>query len=122
MDNFSSCKVHDKLWSSIFGWGTVTGIQSCGKGYITLTTERGTDYIFDEHGRYAGNEDFLQSLFWDEVNIISPPKPKKKRIEVIEDVFWIKTDCYIYPWALTDFLSAYLLKKPPMRMTLEWEE
>jgi len=48
MDDFSSCKVGDKLWSYVFGWATVTQILYLAKRYITVTTERGNNskYIY----------------------------------------------------------------------------
>jgi len=88
---FRDAKVGDRVWSPIGGWGTVIstscnskhpdypieikydvydrGVYDRGDKSSTLRTFRHDGSVFGD-----GN----QVLFWDEVKIIPPPKPKRK--------------------------------------------
>lgn len=59
--------VGDKVFSLLHGWGTVIGIRS---PYVEA------DFSTGNHTISCGNGSRL--LYWDEVVITPPPKPKKK--------------------------------------------
>ena len=118
-ETFKEAKVGDKVWHSAFGWGSITEKD------IFSSNKFRTDFEF-----YAGwfsldgkgNSDKYQTLFWDEVKIIPPPRPKRKVKKVIEAVDWSRAGI-VYPRdCKTNFQWNDLLDKGPMTMTLEWEE
>ena len=121
MDDFSTVKVGDRLWSSLCGWGVV--IDTCRMPIIIRSELTNDIHSFTKDGKFYING--LQCLFWDEVKIVPPPKPKEKVILVMEHLKWYECSCgYIYPSPspLKGHDVDYLLGKPPMKITLEWEE
>lgn len=73
MCDFKNAKVGDRVWSSRTGW---TKIVSVNEGFnYPIETEEINSYT---HGGLYKITDMLPTLFWDEVKIIPPPKPKKK--------------------------------------------
>lgn len=78
---FEDAKVGQKLWDVRWGWGEVKSTD-VGKGSHPLWVEfdhptcgLGACY-FDLNG--VDDCLFKQTLFWDEVKITPPPKPKKE--------------------------------------------
>lgn len=68
---FSDVKVGDKVWDFISGWGAVIG-----KDPLSFKVNYGfynKIYNYDGKIRSCIN----RTLFWDEVKITAPPKPKK---------------------------------------------
>jgi len=75
--DFKDCEVGDAVWSMCHGWGKVNGIGSTSDlfsvcvlftdGHSTAYTVEGRDYRHNKN-----------TLFWDEVKITPPPKPKKE--------------------------------------------
>ena len=131
MDDFSSVKVGDRLWlhsSYYIGWVTVAAISTNAESYypikVVCTGPSMRYESISKHGHIS--ELGPQCLFWAEPTVIAPPKPKQKMVRVIEDVSWSRTSIYFPMANAPDFISsggwATFLNKPPMRMTLEWEE
>lgn len=119
MDDFSTVKVGDKLWSPIFGWGKVRMVDS---SFIFIIPDN--EKIQTHSFHVKGGSHLIggpQCLFWDEVEMIPPPKPKK--IVVIEDVIW-RADYYnTFPISRSQVINwSFYRDKPPMKMTLTWEE
>lgn len=80
MDDFSKVKIGQQLWSPIFGWGKVVGVDknySCGLVMEVGISQR-YQYEFNFNGQYKGYCDFPQSLFWDKVEIIAPKLKEKE--------------------------------------------
>ena len=65
---FENVRVGDKVWHVGLGWRTVVRTHS---KYFSI----GTDVLVDLNG-IIETED-VQSVFWDEVDIVAPPRPKR---------------------------------------------
>jgi hypothetical protein len=78
---FENARVGDRVWSVEYGWGTV---ESVSKGVypVVVSFDCGIDvtYTFSGMPRSSG----LQTLFWDEVKIEAPPRPRRKVKRTIE--------------------------------------
>jgi hypothetical protein len=74
---FKDVKVGDKVWSVVNGWGKVYYIYDHNNFNTYIKVEFRDCYTcYDVNGKAEFNE--MPSLFWDEVKIEAPPKPKKK--------------------------------------------
>lgn len=86
---FEKAKVGDRVWSIRHGWGTVTSnFFGRSNPYVLsiLFLDRDGDerYIgYTVDGRENHNDEF-PSLFWDEVKITPPLRPKRKVKKVVE--------------------------------------
>lgn len=88
---FKNAVVGDRVWSIRKGWGTVIKVDTDSDYPIKVrldVSERIEGYTYD--GRFT-SVDLGPELFWDEVHIVAPSKPKVKRS--YEEVKW----CNIYP-------------------------
>lgn len=88
---FKNAIVGDRVWSIRKGWGTVIKVDTDSDYPIKVrldVSERIEGYTYD--GRFT-SVDLGPELFWDEVHIVAPSKPKVKRS--YEEVKW----CNIYP-------------------------
>jgi hypothetical protein len=78
---FENARAGDRVWSVEYGWGTV---ESVSKGVypVVVSFDCGIDvtYTFSGMPRSSG----LQTLFWDEVKIEAPPRPRRKVKRTIE--------------------------------------
>lgn len=125
MDDFSTSKPGDKLWAPMFGWGEVVRDMMHNNSQAVCVRFSGYgDVSFFVSGQYWENGP--QCLFYDEVKIISPPKPKEKKVFVIEGVrFQASSSTYdrvILPLSGKGIDWRTFVGLPPMKMTLEWEE
>jgi hypothetical protein len=77
---FSSAKVGDRVWDVHKGWGTITCIDnSLYPIYVNFddTAFNGSTHRYTDKGYYR--EGYINpSLFWDEVKLTTPSKPKAK--------------------------------------------
>ena len=68
---FENGKIGDRVWDFLHGWGT-----------IYSKDERSVVVLFPGYGKrrfdIAGDWDGVRRLFWDEVKIVAPPRPKRK--------------------------------------------
>jgi hypothetical protein len=78
---FENARAGDRVWSVGYGWGTV---ESVSKGVypVVVSFDCGIDvtYTFSGMPRSSG----LQTLFWDEVKIEAPPRPRRKVMKTID--------------------------------------
>lgn len=72
-DDFSKAKVGDKVFSLLYGWGTITYTNfDC---TYPITAGRSA-YTLD--GKFLDLPDSKQVLFWGEPSIVAPPMPPRK--------------------------------------------
>ena len=82
---FSKAKVGDKVWNYKTGWDQITKIL-CNSTY-PIMTQRGR-YTLSGHNVTS---DKNPSIFWDEIKIEPPPKPKRMVARILRG--WVN----IYP-------------------------
>lgn len=82
---FRDAKIGDRVWSIEFGWGHVYEIDNrdpTGRPLIVQFATRREQYCSD--GRRFNRGCRYPGLYWDEVKIAPPPKPKRKVKKVAE--------------------------------------
>lgn len=97
---FRDIKRGDKVWTPLFGWGVVSDVGESYAYQILVTSIDGTNQA---RFRYDGSfcRDNSQCLFWDEIPMTPPPRPKRKVKKVVEG--WLnifgpgQTECYLHP-------------------------
>lgn len=76
-NDFHDAEVGDRVWSSVHGWGEVVGIGNVElMPSIKVRFKLCTACWFTLDGR--SNVTQNRTLFWDEILMVPPPKPKKK--------------------------------------------
>ena len=82
--DFRNAKVGDRVWEITEGWGKITEIigQDEGKTLAVKFDGGGEDEYWDDGKHYA--TDINPSLFWDEIKITPPPRPKRKVMRTVE--------------------------------------
>ena len=83
---FKDARVGDKVWSVSQGWGVIVDINKSEYPVVVEFKESGTRRVFTYEGRWVATDPY-PSLFWDEVKIVPPPKPKRKVTRVVEGYF-----------------------------------
>jgi hypothetical protein len=80
---FENARAGDAVWSLEFGWGEIAAIVK-GSGYPVCVRfdddDRLEKYLFD--GKIYRHRN--QTLFWDEIPIIAPPRPKRLVTKTVE--------------------------------------
>ena len=74
---FNNLKLHDKVFSIRYGWGTVSRIdEDCEDGLrYKYQSDIGEGILwFDDHGK-QGKDDPYPSIFWDVPQITVPKRP-----------------------------------------------
>jgi hypothetical protein len=85
---FEKAQVGDKVWSVEYGWGKIVDINNSLRYPITVEfNDFASLKLFSFHGSYEDH----QTLFWDEIPIVAPPRPKRMVRKAVE--FWLN----IYP-------------------------
>jgi hypothetical protein len=79
---FRDAKVGDRVWSMKWGWGDIRKINYEYSTVDYQSFKNNLLYKFNWDGR-ENSEDTSPTLFWDEVKIVPPPKPKSKVKKVI---------------------------------------
>lgn len=87
---FADAKVGDRVWSVLLGWGTVINVSNAGSLVIHVKFDCGRNDNFSKKG-YRLSDDVYPALFWDEVKITPPPRPKRKVTKTLEG--WVN----LYP-------------------------
>ena len=92
-EQFADVKVGDRVWSINHGWAQVGAIGEV----IGFRVEFDSDITeqshkwYDHKGRGVHNPDVAPTLFWDEITITPPEKPKREVTHTIER--WVN----VYP-------------------------
>lgn len=96
---FENAKVGDRVYYIERGWGTIIEVY-CGELKFKPDLD-GISHTFKKDGKYAGSASIKgqQVLFWDEVKIDAPERPKRKvkkeiDIAVVSDGLYVT---YMYP-------------------------
>ena len=76
-NDFSSAEVGDAVWDSQKGSGIIKEININDAGY-PIVVAIGSECVRYTIKGYNRKSDINPALFWDEVIIIPPPKPKRK--------------------------------------------
>ena len=95
---FENAKVGDRVWSPLFGWGKIT--DKCGDSIDVKPISGIGLFSFFTNGMYFANG-VQQTLFWSEVNITAPERPKRKVVKTVE------------AWAMIDKTGAMWLSTTP---------
>jgi hypothetical protein len=101
MNDFSEAKVGDRVWNIGLGWGTINNIiKTHTTDYpIAILFDCGEEEEFTKDGRFWLRHKH-PTLFWDEVKIIPPPRPKRKVKKVVEG--WI----FLWPDTCSNVVAA----------------
>ena len=81
MAQFSEAKIGDRVWSISFGWGKIEKVnisfrdENIGVKF-EIDKNHGLWFYYND-GRYM-KDDLNPTLFWDEVSIIAPERPKEE--------------------------------------------
>ena len=74
---FKDAKVGDRVWSFVYGWGTITSI-TCGRSYpLSIRFDNGCSESYTFEGKRI-NAEANHTLFWNEIKFDIPPKPRQK--------------------------------------------
>lgn len=73
---FENAKVGDRVWSITQGWGKITSINNT-PNYPILAFFPSGAATFTIEGKYYEKHQY-PILFWDEIPITPPPRPKRK--------------------------------------------
>ena len=93
---FKDAKVGDKVWSPIYGWGAVIDIVPFPNPLSVEFSESGISY-YPLDGIVRGR----QILFWDEIDMTPPLKPKRE----------MTVDLYLNLYKVgEDFFEGYAYK------------
>jgi len=80
---FENAKVGDKVWSCVYGWGEIKTIITEMKYPISVKFKRSNYTIsYNWNGIRIPTENC--TLFWDEINMTPPERPKRKVKKVIQ--------------------------------------
>lgn len=83
MSYFDGIQVGDRVWTFRIGWGTVYNLDNTETPICVNLDDRVSSQHFTMNGKLH-KEDICQSLFWDEIKITPPPRPKKKEKKMAE--------------------------------------
>ena len=99
---FESAKVGDKVWSFEFGWGSIVEILQDEDRPITCKFENFNINIQYSLFGLLSKYSTYQTLFWDEIKIVAPEKPRWKP-NIGEDYYCIgkKSNIEIYKYLNT---------------------
>ncbi len=87
---FENIKIGDKVWSLFHGWGRVIEFSAFKQLGIEFGEERNYFLWFEVSGTLKGSVYHRQVLFWDEIQIVAPPRPKrkvKKQLEIWANIY-----------------------------------
>lgn len=118
-------KVGDTLWDFGLGDGVIIEIDTESNYPIRVRFNYMREWNFTLNGFLHNFKN--QTLFYKKFDFIPPSRPKRimKKKDVYHNIVWLKApECNgpIYPSRNEPFKHNHYLYKPPMTMTLEWEE
>jgi hypothetical protein len=124
MAYFDGIKVGDKVYGHDGQSWNVNHVDPVGDPNFLVVRENGLFWRVNGDGYISGYPSLGQQFFWQPVKIEVPPRPKRKihKIATGSNIFWGFTEVW-HPMGHLDGIRWDELKdKPPMTMTLEWEE
>jgi len=107
---FTGVKVGDRVWSCVYGWGYIDDIsEPCFRVMYDVKNEWER---FESTGKAETFQ--LQTLFWDEVTIIPPPKPKRMVKKELQG--------WVFEGSIGKTFSNFAALPDSLPATLTWEE
>ncbi len=91
--DFRNAVVGDRVWSIDAGWGKIIDTNHSSHYPINVCFDNGCTKSYGINGKFV-EADTIQSLFWDEIKIIPPERPKRKVKKVVEGWVNIYEDAY----------------------------
>ena len=88
---FENAKVGDRVWSVEFGWGRVDSVHP----YKEVIFQNNQMYRFNSDGSRFFMLKVNQTLFWAEIKIDPPERPKRKVSQVVERWAVFTDDCEV---------------------------
>ena len=114
---FENAKVGDRVWSVEFGWGRVDSVHP----YKEVIFQNNQMYRFNSDGSRFFTLKVNQTLFWDEIRIVPPERPKRKVVKTMN--LWAVIEGHVYH-TFKSFESAQAgsgLTKPIVHLTGTYE-
>lgn len=114
--DFRNAKVGDRVWSIAYGWGVVKKTDYPYlefKILVGFQKEISCSYTIDGIG---GHGEF-RTLFWDEVKIEPPPRPKRKVKKELKVMLYASEDDLRRGWIISSSCGF----KSPIIATLTYE-
>jgi hypothetical protein len=102
---FENARVGDAVWYEGLGWGEVSDIDEERKLPLVVEFEQGTIRFFSLNGVKQG--DINQTLFWDEIPIIAPPRPKRMVTKTVEVWMNVYSDIKNNTWLTQEAADKY---------------
>ena len=123
---FSNAKVGDRIWNVVQGWGEVVQIDNDPIYPLGIQFENGITEKFTLDGK-GNRRDKYPCLYWDEIKIIPPPKPKrkvKKTVEGFARPFIYNNRLLVFGEDLDEVMRGVTkkVKAKPATMIIEIEE
>lgn len=84
---FSGIRVGDKVWSSLFGYGTVMAIYPNYQEFQVAPYDSSERWLYKFEGNSAMHTNSPQCCWWDKPEIIPTPRPKRKVMK--RDKYWL---------------------------------
>lgn len=89
---FENAKQGDRVWSLVFGWGTIIQYDASNNTFpIHIRFDKYGNGVYTYSATGLWDNCQQRSLFWDEIKITPPPRPKQKVKKVVEG--WVN----VYP-------------------------
>ena len=81
--DFRNAQVGDRVWDVVLGHGSIEKIKGDSSSYpIVVLFDNDTREIYTVDGKVT--MEYNRTLFWSEVQITPPPRPKrKKKVEIV---------------------------------------
>ena len=78
---FENSKVGDRVWSIEWGWGNIKEIYDLELNKKMFVRFKTAGFNYFLNGKWI--EDSNQTLFWDEIKIVPPERPKRKVVKFV---------------------------------------
>lgn len=107
---FREAKENDRVWSSVYDWGTIYGTNHSESRPIWVKFDKGAYKYFTLDGKQNEN-DVFPSLFWDEIKFEIPKKPFKVEDELrklkVKEFVYGENNNYCLCWDNDDNKMGY---------------
>jgi hypothetical protein len=116
---FRDAKVGDRIWNVVQGWGEVIQIDNDPIYPLGIQFENGITEKFTLDGK-GNRRDKYPCLYWDEIQITPPPKPKRKVKRTVEG--WVNPKNIDGKNDFCIWMSSPTKNHVPVTLTYEIEE